>query len=94
MISGPLTPRHGTTTGAVQTVAEAMAGRKYFAFENTSDTDMRLTFGQDETPSATVGFVVPANGGSLEYVAGGFVPTGAVRLFCASGSKTFTCYEG
>lgn len=95
MQHGPLTPHHGQTVagGAGSEVMAGNASRAYLAFENTSDTDMWVTLAPEEVPAVGVGFLVPASGGSLERD-NTFCPTGPVRVFCASASKTFSAYEG
>lgn len=45
------------------------------------------------TASATSGFLLAANGGSLTF-GGTMCPTDAISIFCASSSKAFTCMWG
>ena len=85
------TDRSGTITagGTAQDVYTAeQAPKSGVFFQNLSDTSMMIAFG--ETASATVGRLIPANGGAYENPAA-FVPSGKLSVYCATTGKRFTC---
>lgn len=90
---GTLTDRSGTITagGTAQTVAAALATRKYFFFQNLSDTAMYINFGVvavGDQPSILI-----AAGASYENPPH-FCPVGLISLMCATTGKKFVCKEG
>lgn len=90
---GNLTDRSGTiaTGGTAQQVAASNTSRKYFFFQNHSDTVMWINFGTDavaDQPSIQV----PVNG-TFTFPAG-FVSTQSISVICATISKKFTAKEG
>lgn len=91
---GTPTDKSGTITsgGTAQDVAAANPARQFLVFQNTSDTDMRISV--TGTPTATVGILCPANGGGYEWNTPGFIPTSTLKVFCATTGKAFTCNEG
>jgi hypothetical protein len=98
--SVPITPTRGTLTdrsaaiaagGVAQTVAAANSSRKYFLFENVSDTNMWLNFTTTATAAQPSLLIVP--NGSL-VMEDGFVSTELVSVICATTAKQFTAKEG
>jgi hypothetical protein len=89
--NGPLpatTDRSGsiTTGGTAQTVAAANANRIGLTFQNTSDTEMRVTE-NGTTATAATGYLVAA---------GQFIRVNsnkAISVFCATTGKTFAATE-
>lgn len=88
--AGTWTDRSGTiaTGGSSQQAAEANASRRYLLFQNHSDTDMWINFGD----AAVV------NQPSIKIAAGvaytpQFVSTQAIHVICATTGKAFTCKE-
>lgn len=82
------TDRSGTiaTGGAAQNVAAANTARRGFDFQNTSDTEMRVT--ENGTPAtATTGFQVLAGGTFRTRT------NRAISVFCATTGKTFAATE-
>lgn len=95
---GPATPvgtptdRSGTIAsgGVAQQVAAANAARRWFLFQNNSDTDCWINFG----------VTAVANQPSIKIVAGQsyenppqFCPVGLISVIGATTGKTFTCKE-
>lgn len=65
--------------------------RSYLLIQNLSDTDMKIGIGYE--PNALLGFLLPANGGG--YVAeNGFIPSGAVFIWCTAAGKLFHAVQG
>lgn len=92
--SGALLDKSGgfvvaTANTSIQVVAQN-ANRKYFFFQNISDTDMYLSIGG--TASLTSGMLMAKNGGGISCDS--FVPTQAITVFCTAAGKNFTAYEG
>lgn len=79
-----------TTGGTAQLVMPANADRKWFFFQNLSDTDMYLGLGY--VPTATTGMMIAKSGTSLKLEA--FVVTDAIYVLCASANKVFIALEG
>lgn len=78
----------GTTTATTSIEAlPANTGRKFLIFQNQSDTDMYINFGEAATAT------------SLRVIAGGnllldeIVTYQTVNVYCASSAKAFTCVE-
>lgn len=89
---GNLTDRSGTITtgGTAQEVAAALATRKYFFFQNHSDTVMWINFGTTavaDQPSIQV----PV--GSTFTMQDSFVSTQSISVICATTGKKFTAKE-
>lgn len=84
----PAIDRSGSITaaGVAQTVAPSNPARRGLDFQNTSDTEMRLTE-SDVPASATNGFQVPA-GGSFRARTNRLI-----SVFCATAGKTFAATE-
>lgn len=89
---GALTDRSGaiTTGGTAQQVAASNATRKYFFFQNNSDTDMWINFGV--TAVATQPSIKIAAGGNYENPSH-FCQNALVSVICATTGKTFTSKE-
>lgn len=94
-----IVPTHGalidnsddiTVGGTAQTVESAGRARKYFLFQNISDTTMWINFGV--TAVADKPSIQVVAGASLMFD-GSFVPTGSVSLMCATTGKKFVCKE-
>ncbi len=90
--AGALTDRSGAITsgGTAQQVAAANASRRYFLFQNNSDTDCWINFGVTAVASQP----------SIKIVAGGsyenpphFCPTGLISVIGGTTGKTFTAEE-
>lgn len=94
---GSFTDRSGTTSGTINTstqVAAANSSRRYFLFQNVSDTDMWINFGTAATtdqPSIKV--PTGAVWGNPFVLEAGFVSTEAVNVICSAASKKYTCKE-
>lgn len=82
------TDRSGTITtgGAAQNVAAANTARKGLDFQNTSDTEMRVTE-SGTAASATTGFQVLAGGTFRART------NRVISVFCATTGKTFAATE-
>lgn len=78
----------GTLTNTTVTVA-ANANRRGAIVANPSDTVMTLRIGG--TADANTGIPILA-GGHISF-RDGYVPTGALSLFCAGTSKAYTIYH-
>lgn len=89
---GALTDRSGTVTtgGTSQQVAAALATRKCFIYQNTSDETQFLNFGA--AASAANSIEIASKG----YWESGpnFCPTGTVNMLGATTAKSFTAKEG
>jgi hypothetical protein len=82
------TDRSGTITlgGTAQNVAAANASRQALTFQNTSDTEMRVTE-NGTAATATTGYQVTAG----QYLR--INSNKAVSVFCATTGKTFAATE-
>lgn len=76
-----------TTGGVAQTVATANANRRGLTFQNTSDTEMRVTE-SGAAATATTGYLVAAGGGMFRAST-----NRAISVFCATTGKTFAGTE-
>jgi hypothetical protein len=94
MPRGTLADRSGTITSAnvSQTVAAAKSSRRYFIFQNVSDTDMWINCTGAATP-ASGSFLIEANGGWMVFEAS-MVTTQAWTVICTGSGKAFTSKEG
>lgn len=81
-----------TTGGTSQTIFAANSDRRYFEFQNTSDTTMYVDFGQAATSTGTKSFTVTA-GGSYVNVSN-FCTHLSITVLCATTGKTFVAKEG
>ena len=90
--SGAVTDRSGTITsgGTAQTLAAALATRRYFLFQNNSDIDMWINFGA--TAVASQPSIKILAGGSYENPAH-FCPNALISVIGATTGKTFTAKE-
>ena len=75
-----------TTGGAAQNVAAANAARRGLDFQNTSDTEMRVTE-NGTAATATTGYLV-AGGGRFSART-----NRVISVFCATTGKTFAATE-
>lgn len=91
-LSGSLTNRSGTiTAGATaQTIAAALATRRYFFLQNVSTGDLWVNFGTTAVAAQPSIKLLPE--AVLEYD-GGFVPTGLVSLIGATTGQAFVAKE-
>ena len=89
---GNFTDRSGsiTTGGTAQEVAAVLTTRKYFLFQNHSDTVMWLNFGV--TAVADQPSIQIPVGGSFT-MDGSFCSTQSVSVICATTGKKFTAKE-
>lgn len=75
-----------TTGGTAQLIAAVNTNRRGLTFQNTSDTEMRVTE-NGSAATATTGYLV-ASGGRIS------VSTNrAISMFCAATGKTFAATE-
>ena len=85
------TDRSGTITagGAAQwAVPSSNLSRRYFVFQNHSDTDMWIN--ENIAAVATQPSIKVAAGGYYEPLV---PPVGKISVFCATTGKAFTCKE-
>jgi hypothetical protein len=91
-ISGPYNyvDHAGTITsgGSAQEVMAPNSQRKALFVYNESDTDMRVSLG-NQTASASVGLLLKA----AAYWEPPVPPSGRVTIYCASSSKAFSAGE-
>jgi hypothetical protein len=73
-----------------QVLMTANPDRKWFFFQNLSDTDMYLGLGY--VPTTTNSIMVAKAGSSLKLEA--FVVTDAVYVLCSAANKAFVALEG
>jgi hypothetical protein len=83
------TETNGSLTASAATIA-ANATRRGLIVGNPSDTVMTLRI-SSSAATAAIGIPVPA--GTAISFRDGYVPTGAMSLFCAGTAKTYTLYE-
>lgn len=76
--------------GTAQLITPADTSRKFLFFQNTSVVAMYVGIGY--IPTVDNGILVAASGGILRFET--FVPTDAVRVFCATSSSKFVCLVG
>ncbi|MEW6732057.1 MAG: hypothetical protein AB1489_12085 [Acidobacteriota bacterium] len=91
---GTLTDRSGTTSGTANNstpVAAANTLRRYFLFQNISDTTQYINFGG----AATVDNNSIKVGVNEKFVMeGNFISTEAVNVICTAASNKFVAKEG
>lgn len=92
IIRGTLTDRNTTITQAnvSQQLAPANPNRSYFIFQNVSDTDMSLDFGQ----AAIIGtsfLCIPKASFVMED---SFISTQSINVICATQGKAYAAKEG
>lgn len=89
---GALTDRSGTVTagGTSQQIAAALATRKCFIYQNTSDETQYLNFGAAASAANSIEI---ASKGYWENPPN-FCPTGTVNMLGATTAKSFTAKEG
>lgn len=89
---GALTDRSGTVTagGTSQQVAAALATRKCFFYQNTSNETQYLNFGAAASAANSIEI---ASKGYWENPPN-FCPTGTINMLGATTAKTFTAKEG
>jgi hypothetical protein len=91
-LNGSITNLSSTITsgGTSQQIVASNTSRRYFAFQNTSDTAMYLGIGY--TPTTSNGLLMSASGGGIVFESN-FIPTQAVNVLCATTGKTFVALE-
>ena len=91
-LNGSITNSSSTITsgGTSQQVVASNTSRRYFAFQNTSDTAMYLGIGY--TPTTSNGLLMSASGGGFVFESN-FIPTQAINVLCATTGKTFVAFE-
>ena len=91
--SGVPTDGGGTITagGTAQQVAAAKTGRKWFNFQNTSDTRMWLNMRGDTAVAASPSFIVEPGAGYESSAA--FCTNTAISVICATTGKAFSYNE-
>jgi hypothetical protein len=72
-----------------QTVLEANPERRFFIFQNISDTDMYIGVGTEAVVGE--GLLIAKNGGSL--TCDNFTPIEEINVACLSSGKLFTAFE-
>lgn len=89
--ASPVINKSGTiaSAGVSQTVSNANVERRYFIFQNVSDTDMYVSVGSSAAVGS--GFLISKNGGSL--TCDSFVPIEQINVACSSSAKAFTAFE-
>jgi hypothetical protein len=89
--AAPVDNLSGTITagGTAQVVSEANDSRRFFLFQNISDTDMYIGVGV--TPTVGTGLLLAKNGGTL--TCDSFVPVEEIQVICATTGKAFTAFE-
>lgn len=93
MPRGKLIDRSGSTKAAATSEVIALRfERRYFFFQNLSDTTMWLNFGADATEGAGSIRVEPDT--QPLFFEGEFIPAQDVRLICSAQDKAYTCKEG
>lgn len=75
-----------TTGGTSQTVFAANSGRRYFEFQNISDTDMYINFGAAAVADSNSFKLVP---GAVYVNASNYCPKGSINVICATTGKKF-----
>lgn len=90
-MSASLTDASSTiaSANAAQTILSAQATRKYFFFQNLSDTDMYLNFGSVATIGAG-SMWIQAGGGAMIFE-NKICPNDSVSVICSAAGKGFTC---
>lgn len=91
-LTGSLANSSGTITsgGTSQQVVASNTSRRYFCFQNNSDTAMYLGVGY--TPTTSNGLLMSASGGGIVFESN-FIPTQAINVLCATTGKTFVAWE-
>jgi hypothetical protein len=89
--AAPVENLSGTITagGTAQVVSTANTSRRFFLFQNISDTDMYVGIGV--TPTVGTGLLIAKNGGTL--TCDSFVPVEEIKVICVSSGKGFTALE-
>lgn len=81
-----------TAGGTSQTIFPTNNNRRYFEFQNTSDTTMYIDFGQAATNTGTRSFTILAGGSYVNP--GNFCTHLSITVLCATTGKTYTAKEG
>lgn len=81
-----------TTGGTSQVIFAANPNRRYFEFQNTSDTTMYVDFNQAATNSGTKSWTIVAAGSYVNP--SNYCPTTSITVLCATTGKTFTAKQG
>lgn len=88
-------PTDGSTTitagGTSQVVFAANSNRRYFEFQNISDTDMYINFGAAAVADSN-SFKIAAGGGYVN--ASNYCPKGSITVICATTGKKFVSKQG
>lgn len=89
------TPTDGSATitagGTSQVVFAANSGRRYFEFQNISDTDMYINFGAAAVADSNSFKLVP---GAVYVNASNYCPKGSINVICATTGKKFVTKQG
>lgn len=80
-----------TAGGTSQVIFAANQDRRYFEFQNTSDTTMYIDFGQAATNTGTKSFKIDAGGSYINP--GNFCTHLNITVLCATTGKTFVAKE-
>lgn len=81
-----------TAGGTSQTIFPTNNNRRYFEFQNTSDTTMYIDFGQAATNTGTKSFTIVAGGGYVNVA--NFCTHLSIEVLCATTGKTFVAKQG
>lgn len=82
--------RSDTTSNGSKLIMPANTDRRWFFFQNLSDTDMYLGIGY--APTTSNGMFIAKSAGNIRLEV--FVPTDAIYVYCSAASKAFSCLEG
>lgn len=91
--AGPPTHVPCTVTTAPVTCLAANGGRQYLSVQNLSATVVAYCTFDGQTPSATLGNLIPANGGGLWWDVEPTTPKGIVRCVTGTGTTTLSVTE-
>lgn len=81
-----------TAGGTSQTIFPTNNNRRYFEFQNTSDTTMYIDFGQAATNTGTKSFKVVPDAVYINQ--SNFCTHLSITVLCATTGKTFVAKEG
>ena len=73
------------TTGSWFTVTTITSANSFFFIQNVSPVDINIQFSGNSYANGT--FILKANGGTIQFSVGDFLPTGLVTVNAVSGSS-------
>jgi hypothetical protein len=93
VVGGPPTQTACAVTATPSICLPANGGRSYLSLQNLSTSVVVMCTDDGQTPTATLGYAVPANYGSVWWDIEPTVPKTVIRCATASGTSTLIVTE-